>query len=95
LKLNYIRRKMGCSSGKPSSNVTREENRKKLTKIMKKHRIDYNPTLDSNYVLKLMLDINKEGVHRMLNDTHGLKFDHLKKLFVFGMEFLTQDGLHD
>jgi len=62
---------------------------------MKKHRIDYNPTLDSNYVLKLMLDINKEGVHRMLNDTHGLKFDHLKKLFVFGMEFLTQDGLHD
>jgi hypothetical protein len=85
---------MGNCGSRGTPNIKRNDS-KKLMRLLKEFMIDKYPRVDGNYTLKLTLDVNKEGVHHFLKSAQELKFDNMRKLFIFGMDFLTEEGIRD
>jgi hypothetical protein len=84
---------MGGCSGKNTKNLKRATTQKNMTKLLKKCKIDSNPEFDQNFTLKLMMDVNKDGVHEFLENCNGLRIEQMRKLFMFSMEILSPSGI--
>ena len=59
-----------------------EENRRKLMALLKKHKIDPNPKLGSDFCLYLDAENNKKGVADFLKEGKDLTFDKLKSKYI-------------
>ena len=71
--------KQGASVATPVTKVE-EDDLTKVSRLLKKHSVDNNPKMGSEYTLFLDLRNNLEGTHDFLAESKGAKLDKLKKV---------------